>query len=192
MPKIVISLEGAVLKEVPLTKDRTSFGRRPYNDVVIDHLAVSGEHAVVQMAGSQAIIEDLNSTNGTYVNGKSVKKQPLNHEDVVEIGKYRILYLDEARPAAASSASALSALLRVMSGAGAGREVALVKDVTTLGRPGVTVAAISRSPQGFVLGHVEGTIRPTLNGVPLEVQSMTLSNGDLIELAGTQMQFVQA
>lgn len=192
MPKIVISLDGAVLKEVPLTKDRTSFGRRPYNDVVIDHLAVSGEHAVVQMAGSQASIEDLNSTNGTYVNGKSVKKQPLNHEDVVEIGKYRILYLDEARPAAAGSASAISALLRVMSGAGAGREVALVKDVTTLGRPGVTVAAISRSPQGFVLGHVEGTIRPTLNGVPLQVQSMTLSNGDLIELAGTQMQFVQA
>lgn len=192
MPKIVISLDGAVLKEVPLTKDRTSFGRRPYNDVVIDHLAVSGEHAVVQMAGSQASIEDLNSTNGTYVNGKSVKKQPLNHEDVVEIGKYRILYLDEARSAAAGSASAISALLRVMSGAGAGREVALVKDVTTLGRPGVTVAAISRSPQGFVLGHVEGTIRPTLNGVPLQVQSMTLSNGDLIELAGTQMQYVQA
>ena len=194
MPKIVISLDGAVLKEVPLIKDRTSFGRRPYNDIVIDHLAVSGEHAVVQMAGDKACIEDLNSTNGTYVNGKSVKKQPLNNEDVVEIGKYRILYLDEARPAAAASASAaaISALLRVMSGAGAGREVALVKDVTTLGRPGVTVAAISRSPQGFVLGHVEGTIRPTLNGVPLEVQSMTLSNGDLIELAGTQMQFVQA
>ena len=192
MPKLIVSIDGVVIKEVALTKERTTLGRRPYNDIVIDNLAVSGEHAVLLMNGAEVFIEDLNSTNGTYVNGKSVKKQPLNHEDVVEIGKYRILYLDEARPAAAGSASAISALLRVMSGAGAGREVALVKDVTTLGRPGVTVAAISRSPQGFVLGHVEGTIRPTLNGVPLQVQSMTLSNGDLIELAGTQMQFVQA
>ncbi|MGV8804592.1 MAG: FHA domain-containing protein [Polaromonas sp.] len=192
MPKIVISLDGAVLKEVTLIKDRTSFGRRPYNDVVIDHLAVSGEHAVVQMLGSQACIEDLNSTNGTYVNGKSVKKQPLNNEDVVEIGKYRIQYLDEARPAAASLASAASALLRVMSGASAGREMALVKDVTTLGKPGVAVAAISRSPQGFVLAPVEGASLLLLNGVPLSVPSIKLANGDLIELAGTQMQFVQA
>ena len=203
MPKIVISLDGVVLKEVQLTKDRTSIGRRPYNDVVVDHLAVSGEHAVVQMSGNQASIEDLNSTNGTYVNGKSVKKQPLSNEDVAEIGKYRIQYFDELRTvpagltmaasaASAASATAASALLRVMSGVRPVREVALVKDVTTLGRPGVAVAAISRSPQGFVLAHVEGASRPLINGVPLAAQSMALANGDLIEVAGTQMQFVQA
>ena len=200
MPKIVISLDGVVLKEVQLTKDRTSIGRRPYNDVVVDHLAVSGEHAVVQMSGNQASIEDLNSTNGTYVNGKSVKKQPLSNEDVAEIGKYRIQYFDEPRTvpagltmaASAASATAASALLRVMSGVRPVREVALVKDVTTLGRPGVAVAAISRSPQGFVLAHVEGASRPLINGVPLAAQSMALANGDLIEVAGTQMQFVQA
>ena len=191
MPKMIISLDGAVLKEVPLNKDRISFGRRPYNDVVIDHLAVSGEHAVVQMTGSEASIEDLNSTNGTYVNGKSVKKQTLRNEDVVEIGKCRIQYLDETRPAA-SPASNAKALLRIMSGASAGREMALVKDVTTLGKPGVAIAAINRSPQGFVLAHVEGASWPLLNGVPLATQTMALSNGDLIELADTRMQFVQA
>ena len=194
MPKIVISLDGTVLKEVLLLKDRTSFGRRPYNDVVIDHLAVSGEHAVMQMLDDQILIEDLNSTNGTYVNGKSVRKQPLNNEDVIEIGKYRILYLDESQPASASlpdAADAANALLRVMSGANAGREMALVKDVTTLGRPGIAVAAISRSPQGFVLAHVEGTSVPLLNGAPLAMPGSMLANGDLIELAGTQMQFVQ-
>ncbi|MCB2043830.1 MAG: FHA domain-containing protein, partial [Rhodoferax sp.] len=79
MPKMIVSIDGVVIKEVQLTKDRTTLGRRPYNDVVIDNLAISGEHAVFQMAGSDVFIEDLNSTNGTYVNGKAVKKQQLHN-----------------------------------------------------------------------------------------------------------------
>ena len=90
MPKMIITLDGNTLKEVQLTKDRTSFGRRPYNDIVIDNMAVSGEHAVLQMLGSESHIEDLNSTNGTYVNGKVVKKQQLHHNDLINIGKYQI------------------------------------------------------------------------------------------------------
>ena len=89
MPKMIVSIDGVVIKEVKLTKDRTSLGRRPYNDIVIDNLAVSGEHAVLQMSGNEVFVEDLNSTNGTYLNGKAVKKQPLQYNgDTVEIGKY--------------------------------------------------------------------------------------------------------
>src|SRR5215204_7768233 len=95
MPKMIVSIDGVVIKEVQLTKDRTSLGRRPYNDIVIDNLAVSGEHAVLQMAGNEVFIEDLNSTNGTYINGKAIKKQLLAHNDTVEIGKYKIKYLVE-------------------------------------------------------------------------------------------------
>ena len=86
MPKLIVSIGGVVVKEVQLTKDRTTIGRRPYNDVVIDNLAVSGEHAVIQMVGGQVTIEDLGSTNGTYVNGKSVKRQVLENDDGIEIG----------------------------------------------------------------------------------------------------------
>ena len=93
MGKLVVSLDGVVIKEVQLTKDKTTLGRRPYNDIVIDNLAVSGEHAVLQMVGNDVFIEDLNSTNGTYINGKAVKKQLLAHNDTVEIGKYKIKYL---------------------------------------------------------------------------------------------------
>ena len=97
MPKMIISIDGVVIKEVQLTKDRTTLDRRPYNDIVIDNLAVSGEHAVLTAAASDVFIEDLNSTNGTYINGKAVKKQLLQTNDVVEIGKYRIKFLaDEA------------------------------------------------------------------------------------------------
>jgi len=73
MPKMIVSIDGVVIKEVQLTKDRTTLGRRPYNDIVIDNLAVSGEHAVMQMSGMDVFLEDLNSTNGTYVNGKAIK-----------------------------------------------------------------------------------------------------------------------
>ncbi|MFZ3141388.1 FHA domain-containing protein [Polaromonas sp.] len=186
MPKMIISLDGVVLKEVPLTKDRTSLGRRPYNDIVIDNMAVSGEHAVLQWSGSESYIEDLNSTNGTYVNGKTVKKQQLHHDDIVEIGKYKIQYVDEAN----AGASAVSGAIRVMSGAAAGREMALVKPVTTLGKPGVAVASITKSPRGFVIAHVEGASQPMVNGRAVGVEAVVLRDGDKIELAGAQMQFV--
>ena len=205
MPKMIVSIDGVVIKEVQLSKDRTSLGRRPYNDIVIDNLAVSGEHAVLQMVGSEVYVEDLNSTNGTYVNGKAVKKQLLQHADTVEIGKYKISFLAEnsailEKPSAtigvdASSAGTAppvsAAAVRVMSGASAGREVALIKVVTTIGKPGVAVAAITKRPQGFVVVHVEGAEKPMLNGAPIGAEPTALKNGDLLELAGTQMQFVQ-
>ena len=96
MPKMIVSIDGVVIKEVQLTKDRTTLGRRPYNDIVIDNLAVSGEHAVLQMTGGQVYLEDLNSTNGTYVNGKAAKKQLLQDGDSVEVGKYKIKFVSDS------------------------------------------------------------------------------------------------
>jgi pSer/pThr/pTyr-binding forkhead associated (FHA) protein len=229
MGKLVVSLDGVVIKEVQITKDKTTLGRRPYNDIVIDNLAVSGEHAVLQMVGSDVFIEDLNSTNGTYINGKAVKKQLLAHNDTVEIGKYKIKYLVEdgvdyektmimkpggaavgggavgssdratfshTMPASNSGFGGLasspgSAAIKVLNGAAAGREVMLTKVVTTVGKPGVQVASITKRPGGYVLAHVEGSARPTVNGSQLAGDSAQLRNGDVIELAGTQMQFIQ-
>ncbi|MBC7470248.1 MAG: FHA domain-containing protein, partial [Ramlibacter sp.] len=217
MPKMIVSIDGVVIKEVQLTKDRTTLGRRPYNDIVIDNLAVSGEHAVLQMMANEVYLEDLNSTNGTYVNGKAVKKQLLQNNDTVEIGKYKIKYINEvaspgyektliikagsippaAAPArteggtlASSEVASVAAAIKVLSGAAAGREVPLVKVVTTIGKPGVAVAAITKRPYGFVVAHVEGANKPTLNGAAIGAEPVTLKNGDLLELAGTQMQFV--
>ncbi len=212
MGKLVVSLDGVVIKEVQITKDKTTLGRRPYNDIVIDNLAVSGEHAVLQMVGGDVFIEDLNSTNGTYINGKAIKKQLLAHNDTVEIGKYKIKYLVEestdyektmimrpgaatgsapaTAPAAASASTTAVALIKVLNGAAAGREVALTKVVTTVGKPGVQVASITKRPNGYAFSHVEGSHRPSVNGVSLVGESVPLRNGDVIELAGTQMQFI--
>jgi hypothetical protein len=92
---------------------------------------------------------------------------------------------------AASELASLAAAIKVLSGAAAGREVPLVKVVTTIGKPGVAVAAITKRPHGFVVAHVEGANKPTLNGAAIGAEPVTLKNGDLLELAGTQMQFVQ-
>ncbi len=224
MGKLVVSLDGVVIKEVQVTKDKTTLGRRPYNDIVIDNLAVSGEHSVLQMVGTDVFIEDLNSTNGTYINGKAVKKQLLTHNDTVEIGKYKIKYmLDDGtdyektmimKPGSAQPASyshgfahtksqnpnsgfgsavtaSTAGAIKVLNGAAAGREVQLTKVVTTVGKPGVQVASITKRPGGYVFAHVEGANRPTINGNPLVGDTLHLKNGDVIELAGTQMQFIQ-
>ena len=90
MPKLIVSIDGVVIKEVTLAKDRTTLGRRPYNAIVIENLAISGEHAVLHMVGADVYLEDLNSANGTYVNARAIKKQALEHNDVVEVGKYKI------------------------------------------------------------------------------------------------------
>jgi len=249
MPKMIVSIDGVVIKEVQLTKDRTTLGRRPYNDIVIDNLAVSGEHAVLQLSGNEVHLEDLNSTNGTYVNGKAVKKQLLQNNDTIEIGKYKIKFINELpgatfektmiiksgtvppvqRPAPATAAAAatatatrspagpapgsaaaaaqaaaaalinkpfdpssMNASIKVLSGAAAGREVPLVKVVTTIGKPGVAVAAITKRANGFVVAHVEGANKPLLNGTAIGAEPVALKNGDMLELAGTQMQFLLA
>ena len=225
MTKMIVSIDEVVIKEVQITKDKTTLGRRPYNDIVIDNLAVSGEHATIQMAGGEVSIEDLKSTNGTYVNGKAIKKQTLKGGDSIEIGKYKIKFIGDsaadnfdktmvvkAQPgAAARGASAANApmeaavsgfgpapstyqnaVIKVLSGAAAGREVPLTKVVTTIGKPGVAVAAITKRQHGFVVHHVEGGGSPSLNGSPISSEPISLKNGDVIELAGTQMQFVQS
>ena len=201
MPRMIVSIDGVVIKEVQLTKDKTTLGRRPYNDIVIDNLAVSGEHAVLQMVGGEVYLEDLDSTNGTYVNGKATKKQLLRHGDTVEVGKYKIKFLADAvegRPektaapgADEDTREAFSASIKVLSGAAAGREVSLTKAVTTIGKPGVAVAEISRLERGFVI-KVQGGGKPALNGKPIGLEPVLLKNGDLIELAGNQMQFIQS
>jgi len=211
MPKITVMMDGAVHSEVTLTKERTTIGRRPYNDVVIENLTVSGEHAVLIMEGKQVSVEDLHSTNGTYIDGKAVKRQVLRHGNVMDMGKYKVKFeasveddFDKTmmyKPRAAAPAAAmpqapltmpeLRGSIKVLSGAAAGREMALTKVVTTVGKPGVSVAAVTQRRHNFFVHHVEGNDRMTLNGDVVGAEPVVLKHGDRIMLAGTEMQFLQ-
>ncbi|MCC6608224.1 MAG: FHA domain-containing protein [Burkholderiales bacterium] len=279
MAKLILSMDGLVLKEITLTKERTTIGRKPHNDIQIDNLAVSGEHAVIVTILNDSFLEDLGSTNGTLVNGQPIKKHFLQNSDVIELGKYKLKYLSDtpaaakgpqdfektmvirpggmpkpgaaqpAGPGASQPASTMStsqgmpsmntsqgmptlgaphgkpapampapgasqaapsigtsqpqptmassqpmaagrvAAIQILSGANAGKEMELTKALTTLGKPGVQVAVITRRPQGYFITHVEGASFPIVNGKTLDAQAHALSDHDVLELAGVKMEF---
>src|SRR5476649_2799762 len=271
MAKLILSVDGQVLKEYQLSKERTLIGRKPHNDIPIDNLAVSGEHAAIITILNDSFIEDLGSTNGTMVNGKPVKKHFLQNNDVVEIGKHKLKYFNDAptaataadfektmiirnpakaapppvadksmgdtqtnlkalateppkphpaaptppppppppapapaaqsptatvtsppapAPAPAGGATPLrEAAIQVLSGAAAGRTLDLTKNLTTIGKPGLQVAVITKRPNGYFITHVEGATFPTLNGASMGGQAHALGDHDLIEIAGVKMEF---
>jgi pSer/pThr/pTyr-binding forkhead associated (FHA) protein len=275
MAKLILSMDGLVLKEIPLSKERTTIGRKPHNDIQIDNLAVSGEHAVIVTILNDSFLEDLGSTNGTLINGNPVKKHFLQNNDVVELGKYKLKFVQElgaaapaagaadfektmvlrpsamkaaaeqARAAGAGGAQAAQAArqaavqqmaasaaatgvadkdnkgaaimaaaaaapapaaaaapapaprtggqllgaIQLLSGGNAGKELELTKPLTTLGKPGVQVAVLTRRPQGYFITHVEGAQHPTVNGQAIGSAPHSLKDHDLIELAGVKMEF---
>ncbi len=271
MARLILSLDNQVLAEYNMTKERYTIGRLPDNDVRIDNPAVSGHHSLIINILNDSFLEDLNSTNGTYVNGKLIKKHALQHGDVITIGHHQLRFSDQqapdveqdefektmvipstdqrpeqlakaekaadeaaaaavrldpdeaaalqgvapapaprapaAAPAAqakphsathtgidvASKPNALPlAKLQVLSGAFAGRELELTKALTTLGRPGVQVAAITRRAEGYYIVHVESGKEgdyPLVNGSPIGAQATKLADNDVLQLAGVKMGF---
>ena len=246
MAKLILSMDGLVLKEIPLLKERTTIGRKPHNDIQIDNLAVSGEHAVIVTIMNDCFLEDLGSTNGTLINGAPAKKHFLQNNDVIELGKYKLKFIGEAaapaaandfektmvlrpaamrqaadqaravaagqapsvrpapppvpaaaRPAAAAAPAAVAppkpvqmlGAIQILSGGSAGRELELTKPLTTLGKPGMQVAVLTRRPQGYFITHVEGAKQPTVNGQSIGASPCALKDHDLIELAGVKMEF---
>ena len=230
MARLILSLDGTVLAEYNMNKERYTIGRLPDNDIRIDNPAVSGHHSLIINIHNDSFLEDLNSTNGTYVNGKLIKKHALQHGDVITAGHHQLRFVEDdeaqqdefektmviqpsARPvervrAAVSEAAATGsrrtlgngaptikkAKLQVLSGAFAGRELELTKALTTLGRPGVQVAAITRRAEGYFIVHVdsEGDDNyPLVNGAKIGAQARKLSDNDVIQLAGVKMGFFE-
>ena len=243
MAKLIMSLDNAVIREVPLDKERFTIGRKAHNDIQIDNLAVSGEHALIVTILNDSFLEDLGSTNGTLVNGNPVKKHILQTNDVIEIGKYKLKFVSEAPTGAASVADFEKtmvlrapmgkmpaggpggggfgdtqvsptatqtttqsqpptapapaapkqpeklAAVQILTGPSAGKELELTKNLTTLGKPGVQVAVITRRPHGYFITHVEGANFPVINGKALDAQAHQLNDHDVIELAGVKMEF---
>ncbi len=271
MARLILSLDSQVLAEYNMSKERYTIGRLPDNDVRIDNPAVSGHHSLIINILNDSFLEDLNSTNGTYVNGKLIKKHALQHGDVITIGHHQLRFADQQTsdteqdefektmviPAGQHSAEQLAkaeaatakavadqqpakvaaavdvrvempdpgpkpeppapqtetvahtetavgidarstpkalplAKLQVLSGAFAGRELELTKALTTLGRPGVQVAAITRRAEGYFVVHVESGEEgdyPLVNGQPIGAQARKLADNDVLQLAGVKMGF---
>ena len=233
MAKLVLSLNGATISEHELDKESVSIGRKPDNDIMIDNLAVSGNHCQIITILNDSFLEDLNSTNGTYVNGALVKKHALQDGDQIGIGKHQIRYEspqassgesdfektmiirpdavgmpeDESKSAQLNASvaamekevssqpqapSSQTATLEILNGANAGKELQLTKALTTVGKPGTQVAAITRRPKGYFIIHVEGGSEnrtPTINGEAIGKTAHPLKDGNVIDVAGIQLKF---
>ena len=240
MAKLIISLDGQLINEIELDKERITIGRKPSCDIPIDNLAVSGEHAAVITQDGNSFVEDLGSTNGTHVNNIAIQKHPLHHGDEIEIGKYRLKYVNlqevgarkpdqefektmilrrdnappphsdmsahtiplvppqnpppaasEPPPPVQTSAETVEphAVIQILNGANAGKELELTKTLTSLGKPGVQVAVITRRPHGFFITHVQGDRFPVVNGQSLDAHPRQLADHDVIELGGVKMEF---
>lgn len=229
MAKMILSMDGLVLKEIQLDKERLTIGRKPHNDIQIDNLAISGEHAAIVTILNDSFLEDMNSTNGTLVNGQAIKKHFLRNNDVVELGKYKLKYMadsqesaaiptEQEKLAAARAAQEIKpedmqlvdkvarpsvgtrsninppnvpmiAVVQVLNGANAGKELELTKTLTTLGKPGFQVAVIAKRSHGYFITHVEGAHFPVVNGESLDAQARQLKDHDVIEIAGIKMEF---
>lgn len=207
MPQLIASVEGVEIKHLYLQKDRTTLGRKPHNDIVFDNMVVSGEHCVFELRGiADVYIEDLHSTNGTYINGHMIKsRQKLRDKDTIAIGNFRIQFLTASEheqgsvhghttamplQALGGSDGLLQASLKVLSGTSAGLEMPVVKAVTTFGQPGVSVVSISHRRSGYYVAHLDGDKPSTLNGKRIDSEPVPLSDHDVLELAGTAMEFL--
>lgn len=231
MSKLVITDTNGAVTERELDRERITIGRQTGNDVVLNDKAVSGRHAAIVTILEDSFLEDLESTNGTQVNGQPITKHPLAHGDVITLGRNSVRYLNEEEsgsendktmvirpggmaaamrgaPPVGARAPAMGTLgaasvaaggkpllgkLRVSSGPNQGRELELSKPLTTIGKPGVQVAAITRRADGYYIVQVgEGASiqRIMVNGVEIDAQTRRLAHNDDIELAGTKMQFL--
>lgn len=189
MAKLIISRNGQAEQQIQLSKERMTLGRHPRNDIILAHPAVSGEHAAIVTILDDSFLEDLHSTNGTFVNGHRIGKHFLQHQDVIRMAKFELTFVaDGIRPLAA--AQPVLAEISILNGNNAGKHVALTKPRTTLGRAGVQVVVIHRHPDFYTITHTEGGVAPLLNGVALDAGvAERLSHGDVIDLSGTTLAF---
>ena len=236
MARLILSLDGQVLAEYNMNKERYTVGRLPDNDIRIDNPAVSGHHSLIINILNDSFLEDLNSTNGTYVNGKLIKKHALQHGDVITAGHHQLRFVEDddaqqdefektmviqpsqrpiERIQAARAVAGLSGATTDASRPARGRQPAgqkgpicrcfqallpaanwnWSKALTTLGRPGIQVAAITRRSDGFYIVHVDADAPdnyPLVNGTPIGAQVRRLVDNDVIQLAGVKMGFFES
>lgn len=154
MIKIILKFNGAVVKEELVVQEETTVGRKPDNDIVIDNPAVSGRHCRVFMEGGAFFVEDLNSTNGTYLRGVKITKVPLHHQDELAIAKHTLVFINDEEAAASAKAAPVSSDATV---------------IMTAPRP-----AVSSSPSGVErVGHLKILVGGDISAKPVPLTALT-------------------
>jgi Inner membrane component of T3SS, cytoplasmic domain len=191
--RLLLSRDDNLIKQVPLSRERVVLGRRPYCDVVLDDMTVSGEHAVIHTKSGDSVLHDLNSRNGTLVNGTLARQHALVHGDVIDVGVFKLKFVVEsfAGEATRMMIAVGSAKIKMLSGKESGQDVALDRAITSIGSSN-QIAVVARRRNGYYLTHMEGPTYPLVNGESIGLSAHPLVHDDLIELAGAMFQFIMS
>ena len=210
MGKLVIRFQCKPIGDVNLRLGDMTIGRNPACDIVLNNdKSISNKHAVIKTVGRNSTLEDLGSTNGTFIESTRVTRHELRHGETIIIGSHELTYRDDialdapafakGRGASAAPADSLEktriismhAQLIAVEGKDKGKRVPLMKEETSLDNPGKNPARIYRGPDGYVLHAQLGPGEPRVNDKPVPHGGQILENGDIIEVAGTKFQFVK-
>ncbi len=219
MSKLILTLDGAVIREYPIEKDSLSIGRKHGNDIQLNDLTVSGRHALIVSMGEHIYVDDLGSTNGTLMNGARVTKTLLKHGDVIQVGNYQFTYYDDTEteyeptmfiqaeieetqlidtsnnPGSDTIKGERLGGVKIINGPLAKKTLELRKPFNTIGFNGIKMAVISRATDHYTISALKShKLRrtgdsPMLNGKVISTESIRLKEKDIIELAGTKMEF---
>jgi pSer/pThr/pTyr-binding forkhead associated (FHA) protein len=213
MPELILKLGDSIIQTFVFDKDIMSVGRSRDNDVVIENLSVSRNHARIRRQTGKYILTDLNSANGTFVNGVRVSKTEIVHDDVITIGKHKLVFSNKALSEEQAVCDALAAdrtmmmekspvgVLCIMSGKNKGKEFHLTKFETTVGKAQSNdvvlsdewfisrkQAVIRRRGNDFELQDL-GTFRRTKVNNKALSEPVPLSANDIIEFGNTRCVF---
>lgn len=217
MAKLILTLEGTVIREYEIDKDSISIGRKHGNDIQLNDLTVSGRHTLITVMGEHTYADDLGSTNGTLLNGARIAKSQLSHGDTIQTGNYQFTYfsedegdfeptmflraeIEDTQLIDTNAASMVTkgerlAGVRIMNGPMAKKVLELRKPFNTLGFNGHKLAMISRNIDGYSISAIinnqgEDNLEYTLlNKEPISMEPTELHDRDMLELAGTKMEF---
>lgn len=207
MGKLLIKHQGKLIQELNLKLGDTRIGRKTGCDIVLNDAAVSGEHAVIKTVGLKSTIQDLESTNGTFIENKRVSHHELRHGETIMIGAHTLLYREDMNletpvlgKQSAKSATPLDhqektkvltafAQLLAMEGKDKGKRLPLIKEEVVIDNPGKNPARIIRTSEGYVMHGSAGPGEPRINDKPIPPGGQLLENGDVIEIGGIKHRF---
>jgi predicted component of type VI protein secretion system len=187
-PTLVLSTGDTVIRRIALDRACLRIGRREDNDLMLDDLTVSGEHAVLHTRAGIAVISDLGSRNGTLVNGLGVTQRVLADGDCIRIGIYALRYVTE-RMEALPFESPLVAHFMTLSGPRTGETLAVDRARVSLRADAGQIAVVAARRNSHWLTHLDGTGCPLINGEPIGLATRELDDADFVEVGGTLFQY---
>lgn len=207
MPKLTLSFKGRLIDVFHLKEGETIIGRNSESGIFIDSLAISTRHVKITRNEDACHLEALDEEFPMQINHNPVESADLQHGDIIQVGKHTLAFSQDAIELAGELQQGPSApdatleeaeedsqlqsksMLQIMNGDNFGKVIPLIRNMTRIGRVGSDCAMIVRRDSGYYISYLEGPTPPIVNSQPIGEESQLLTDGDMIKVGTTEMQF---